>query len=63
MIYSGHNLAHQLEEWGVQSQVRFSKEFKTPLEVDVSDETGARTYFSQRAPEVLKLWIALIFRI
>ncbi|MFZ1040389.1 MAG: carbohydrate kinase family protein [Anaerolineales bacterium] len=50
----GHNLAHQLEEWGVQSQVRFSKEFKTPLEVDVSDETGARTYFWQRAPEVLK---------
>ena len=50
----GHNLARQLEEWGVQSQVRFSKEFKTPLEVDVSDETGARTYFWQRAPEVLK---------
>ena len=49
----GHNLARQLEEWGVQSQVRFSKEFKTPLEVDVSDETGARTYFWQRAPEVL----------
>ena len=49
----GHNLARQLEDWGVQSQVRFSKEFKTPLEVDVSDETGARTYFWQRAPEVL----------
>ena len=49
----GHNLARQLEEWGVQSQVRFSKEFKTPLEVDVSDETGARTYFWQRAPKVL----------
>ncbi len=48
-----HNLANQLEEWGVQSQVRFSKQFKTPLEVDVSDETGARTYFWQRAPEVL----------
>ena len=49
----GHNLADQLKEWGVQSQVRFSKEFKTPLEVDVSDETGARTYFWQRDPEVL----------
>src|ERR1700690_1633610 len=49
----GHNLANQLQEWGVQSQVRFSKEFKTPLEVDVSDETGARTYFWQRAPEGL----------
>jgi sugar/nucleoside kinase (ribokinase family) len=49
----GHNLANQLKEWGVQSQVRFTKEYKTPLEVDVSDETGARTYFWQRAPEVL----------
>ncbi|HEY9153041.1 MAG TPA: hypothetical protein VIN60_09175, partial [Anaerolineales bacterium] len=48
----GHNLANQLKEWGVQSQVRFTKEFKTPLEVDVSDETGARTYFWQRSPEV-----------
>jgi sulfofructose kinase len=49
----GHHLADQLKEWGVQTQVRFSKEFKTPFEVDVSDETGARTYFWQRAPEVL----------
>ncbi len=49
----GHILAHQLEEWGVQGKVRFSREIKTPLEVDVSDETGARTYFWQRAPEVL----------
>jgi sugar/nucleoside kinase (ribokinase family) len=49
----GHNLAQQLEAWGVQGQVRFTKSFKTPLEVDVSDETGARTYFWQRAPEVL----------
>ncbi len=49
----GHNLADQLKEWGVQSQVRFSKEFKTPLEVDVSDETGARTYFWQRPVDVL----------
>jgi sugar/nucleoside kinase (ribokinase family) len=38
----GHNLARQLEEWGVQSQVRFSKEFKTPLEVDVSDVSHRR---------------------
>ncbi|MGA7194056.1 MAG: PfkB family carbohydrate kinase [Anaerolineales bacterium] len=50
----GHNLANQLEEWGVQSQVRFSKAFKTPLEVDVSDETGARTYFWQRSPQILE---------
>jgi sugar/nucleoside kinase (ribokinase family) len=49
----GHIMAHQLEEWGVQGEVRFSREIKTPWEVDVSDETGARTYFWQRAPEVL----------
>ncbi len=49
----GHILARQLEEWGVQGKVRFSKDFKTPLEVDVSDETGARTYFWQRSPQVL----------
>jgi len=49
----GHLLANQLEEWGVQGAVRYSKEIKTPWEVDVSDETGARTYFWERAPQVL----------
>lgn len=49
----GHLLARQLEEWGVQGGVRFSKDLKTPWEVDVSDETGARTYFWQRTPQVL----------
>ncbi len=49
----GHVLAQQLAEWGVQGEVRFSKEIKTPWEVDVSDETGARTYFWQRSPQVL----------
>ena len=49
----GHNVARTLEEWGVQGTVRFSKEFKTPLEVDVSDKTGARTYFWQRTEQVL----------
>ena len=49
----GHLLAKQLEEWGVQGEVRLSQEIKTPWEVDVSDETGARTYFWQRAPQVL----------
>jgi sugar/nucleoside kinase (ribokinase family) len=49
----GHVLARQLEEWGVQGEVRFSKQIKTPWEVDVSDETGARTYFWQRSPQVL----------
>jgi sugar/nucleoside kinase (ribokinase family) len=49
----GHILAQQLEAWGVQGEVRHSKEIKTPWEVDVSDETGARTYFWERAPQVL----------
>jgi sugar/nucleoside kinase (ribokinase family) len=49
----GHKLARQLEEWGVQGQVRFSREIKTPLEVDVSDSSGARTYFWQRTAQVL----------
>ena len=49
----GHLLAQQLEAWGVQGEVRHSKEIKTPWEVDVSDETGARTYFWERAPQVL----------
>jgi sugar/nucleoside kinase (ribokinase family) len=49
----GHLLAQQLKEWGVQGEVRYSKEIQTPWEVDVSDETGARTYFWERAPHVL----------
>ena len=49
----GHALADQLEEWGVQGKVRFSKSIKTPIEVNVSDKTGARTYFWHRPPEML----------
>jgi sugar/nucleoside kinase (ribokinase family) len=49
----GHLLAQQLKAWGVQGEVRHSPEIKTPWEVDVSDETGARTYFWERAPQVL----------
>jgi len=49
----GHLLARQLEEWGVQGEVRHFREIKTPWEVDVSDETGARTYFWERSPKVL----------
>lgn len=51
--FRGHNLEHQLEEMGIQGEVRFSRDYKTPLEVDVSDETGARTYFWQRPAQVL----------
>ena len=49
----GRNLAQQLKEWGVQGEVRFSPDIKTPLEVDISDQTGARTYFWQREEHVL----------
>jgi sugar/nucleoside kinase (ribokinase family) len=33
--------------------VRFTKKYKTPLEVNVSDKKGARTYFWQRSEEIL----------
>ncbi len=33
--------------------MRHSREIRTPWEVDISDETGARTYFWERTPEVL----------
>lgn len=49
----GHALANQLREWGVQGTVRFTREYKTPLEVNVSDRKGARTYFWQRTPQIL----------
>jgi len=49
----GHGLADQLKTWGVQGEVRHSREIRTPWEVDVSDETGARTYFWERTPQVL----------
>ncbi len=49
----GHYVANTLEEMGVQGSVRFTKKYKTPLEVNVSDKTGARTYFWQRSPEIL----------
>jgi 5-dehydro-2-deoxygluconokinase len=49
----GRQVARQLEEWGVLGDVRLSKNLTTPFEVDISDLTGARTYFWQRTPEVL----------
>jgi sugar/nucleoside kinase (ribokinase family) len=49
----GHALADRLKEWGVEGNVRFTNAYKTPLEVNVSDRKGARTYFWQRTPEIL----------
>jgi sugar/nucleoside kinase (ribokinase family) len=49
----GHEVERKLKTWGVQGRVRFTKKYKTPLEVNVSDKKGARTYFWQRSPEIL----------
>lgn len=51
--FRGHHLADQLTEWGVQADVRFTREYHTPYEVDVSDSGGARTYFWERSPKIL----------
>lgn len=50
----GHHVADTLEVLGVQGRVRFTKKYKTPLEVNVSDKKGARTYFWQRSEEILR---------
>jgi sugar/nucleoside kinase (ribokinase family) len=50
----GHVLAKQLKDWGVQGEVRFTNAYRTPIEVNVSDKKGARTYFWQRTPEMLR---------
>ena len=49
----GHRLALHLKDLGVQGEVRFTDAYETPLEVDISDRRGARTYFWQRTPEML----------
>lgn len=49
----GHHVADTLEKMGVQGKVRFTKKYKTPLEVNISDKKGARTYFWQRSEEIL----------
>jgi len=49
----GHHVANTLRNMGVQGKVRFTKKYKTPLEVNVSDKKGARTYFWQRSEEIL----------
>ena len=50
----GQYVADKLKELGVQGEVRVTDKYKTPLEVNVSDKKGARTYFWQRSPEILK---------
>lgn len=49
----GKYVADKLKELGVQGEVRFTDDYKTPLEVNVSDKKGARTYFWQRSKQIL----------
>ena len=49
----GHHIEDTLQNLGVLGKVRFTNKYKTPLEVNISDKTGARTYFWQRSPEIL----------
>src|SRR5262245_22614721 len=49
----GREVARKLKAQGVQGKVRYTKKYRTPIEVNVSDRKGARTYFWQRSPEVL----------
>ncbi len=49
----GHALALLMKRLGVEGEVRFTTAYATPLEVDISDRQGARTYFWQRTPEML----------
>ena len=50
---AGRRIADQLKVLGVIGHVRLSASITTPLEVNVSDPTGARTFFWQRDPAIL----------
>ncbi len=50
---AGRKVQRQLETLGIMGQVRLSCDVTTPFEVNVSDRSGARTYFWQRQPERL----------
>ena len=47
---AGRKVAKQLADLGLMGQVHLSKEISPPLEVNVSDPIGARTYFWYRDP-------------
>jgi len=50
----GHHVESMLRQRGVQGKVRFTKKYATPLEVNVSDKKGARTFFWQRSEGILQ---------
>ena len=49
----GREVVRQLQEIGVLGEIRLVPDLETPLEIDVSDPSGARTYFWRREREVL----------
>lgn len=49
----GRMVRQRLQEMGMLGEVRLLPRLVTPFEVNISDRSGARTYFWQRDPEVL----------
>ncbi|MFQ5921769.1 MAG: carbohydrate kinase family protein [Anaerolineales bacterium] len=49
----GREVARRLRAAGMQGDIRLVPDLETPLEIDVSDPSGARTYFWRREREVL----------
>ena len=49
----GRQLVRQLEAEGVESHIELNPNLATPWEVNISDTSGARTYFWQRSPDLL----------
>ncbi len=49
----GRGVIRELRRLGVQGRIRLSDEIRTPYEVNISDQTGHRTYFWQREDRVL----------
>lgn len=49
----GREVVERLRELGVLGEIRLSPHIPTPFEVNISDRTGARTYFWQRDPKIL----------
>ncbi len=50
---AGRRMVDRLSDLGVLGEVRLSADITTPFEVNISDPTGARTFFWERKPEVL----------
>ncbi len=50
----GHLLDKRRQEHGVLGTARFSQDLRTPHEINISDPSGARTFFWQRDPQTLR---------